>query len=69
MKAFSTVDPENVEEHFDVERCDTHHRDNRSDPANKFASNIAAESLKLGNDGKWNWLSGQWVEKYQNAEN
>ena len=60
MKAFSTVDPENVEEHFDVERCDTHHRDNRSDPANKFASNIANDSLKIGNIGFPNILGYNW---------
>ena len=57
MKAYLTSDPENKAEHYDVERGNSQQRDTRSDPAIKFATNIAAESLKEGNDGSMNlWL-------------
>ena len=49
MKAWLTMDSANEAEHFDIERGATLHRDTRSDPAIKFATNIAAESLKEGN--------------------
>ena len=53
MKAWLTKDPTNEAEHFDVERGATQKRDTRSDPAIKFATNIATESLKEGNDGRY----------------
>ena len=64
MKAHLTMDPENKEEQFDIERGSTHHRDGRSDPAIKFATNIASESIKTGNRGVPNKLARDWQKKY-----
>ena len=57
MRAYLTSDPDNKEEHYDVERGATFKRDTRSDPSVKFATNIAAESLKEGNSGFNNWVA------------
>ena len=69
MRAWLTKDPKNEAEHYDVERGTLHQRDTRSDPAIKFATNIAAESLKEGNDGQFRWLSTKWQDKYETKEN
>ena len=36
---------------YRVERAETYHRSRRSDSTTKFATDIASESLKVGNDG------------------
>ena len=63
MRAFLTIDPDNKEEHFDVERATVQKRDTRSDPAIKFAANIAANSLKEGNEGRYNYLGNEFRKK------
>ena len=60
MKAYLHKDKDDESKHIDVERGATQKRDTRSDPAIKFASNIAAESLKEGNDGRYLWLGLKW---------
>ena len=60
MRTYLTIDPKNEAEHFDVERGATQHRDTRSDPAVRFATNIASESLKEGNVGRVNMLGTEW---------
>ena len=52
MSAFLTIDPDNKEEHFDVERATVQKRDTRSDADVRYAMNIAANSLKEGNKGR-----------------
>ena len=66
MRAFLTIDPDNKEEHFDVERATVQKRDTRSDPAIKFAANIAANSLKEGNEGRLNYLGNKFNKKNNN---
>ena len=63
------MDPANEAEHFDIERGASQQRDTRSDPAAKFAGNIASESLKEGNEGQYLWLAVKWYEKYETKEN
>ena len=61
MIAILTYDIENKNEEYIVERAETHHRSKRSDPAGKFSTNIAAESLKDGNkNGYINYLGDEW---------
>ena len=64
MEASLTSDPDNKNEKFRVERAETHHRKLRSDPATKFALDIAAKSLKKGNPKGRNWLKKQWQKRY-----
>ena len=68
MKAYLTNDPDNKEEHYDVERGAIQQRDSRSDPSLKFATNIADESLKVGNRGGSNKLGTMWQEKYSGVK-
>ena len=60
MNGYLTLEPDNKDEHFDLERAASHFRDARSDPAIKYATNIAAESLKAGNLGRPNMLGTEW---------
>ena len=62
-------DKDDEAKHIDVERGATQQRDTRSDPSIKFAGNIAAESLKEGNDGRYQWLAAKWEKKYGTKEN
>ena len=60
MKAYLHKDKDDESKHIDVERGATQKRDTRSDPSIKFAGNIASESLKEGNDGRYEWLAAKW---------
>ena len=53
-KVFQSTDPANEEEHFEFAEGTTQERE-RSDPS-RFIDNIAAESLKHGNNGELNKL-------------
>ena len=57
-KVYQTTDPANEEEHFEFAEGSTQERE-RSDPS-RFIKNIAAESLKHGNDGQFNKLGEDW---------
>ena len=59
---YQTTDPANEEEHFEFAEGSTQERE-RSDPS-RFINNIAAESLKHGNDGQFNKLGMDWFKKY-----
>ena len=58
-----TIDPDNQEEHFDVERATVQKRDTRSDADVRYAMNIAANSLKEGNEGRYNYLGTEFYMK------
>ena len=61
-KVYQATDPANEEEHFEFAEGTTQERE-RSDPS-RFINNIAAESLKHGNDGQFNKLGEDWFKKY-----
>jgi len=51
-----------MNEYFDFAEGSTQERE-RSDPS-RFIDNIAAESLKHGNNGEYNKLGRDWLDKY-----
>ena len=63
MRAYLTEEPDNQEEHFDVERASVQKRDTRSDADVRYAMNIAANSLKEGNKNEFNYLGTKFREK------
>ena len=58
---YQTIDPANKEEQFEFAEATAHERE-RSDPS-RFIDNIAAESLKKGNDGEYNKLGKDFYKK------
>ena len=50
------------EEQYEFEEVFTQKRDFRNDPS-RFATNIATDSLKHGNDGEYNKLGWDWARK------
>jgi hypothetical protein len=61
-KVYQTTDPANEEEQFEFAEGTAQERE-RSDPS-RFIVNIAAESLKHGNNGEFNKLGRDWFDKY-----
>mgnify|MGYP000067639644 CR=1 FL=1 len=60
-KVYQTTDPANKEEHYEFAEATSHERE-RSDPS-RFATNIADQALKQGNDGEYNKLGEDWFKK------
>ena len=56
MVAFLSSDPSNEDEQYAVQRAETYHREIRSDHS-RFNVDIAAESLKVGNETESHWIA------------